>query len=296
MKIKELLIVVLLLLFAFALVSCNPENDVDAPSTGYAPPGNTTVKFPDAINQKTFKIESSADTSSGVTYSTDKNDYYYITTDDTKVTVDACVGSQLTSFTTDVNITIDNNICTATTSDDSTYTFTINSNTLPNITVNNTADPTFDITSSTVEEITRPNNWTLEFKKYEGLSESKSGAMRMMVTPIGVYIAVTYNYATSSEESPTEKDFNWDTIKDAQFFRYDTITETSKGHFEIDDGTAYKHTIDVEEGGYKVFHNTGIGEAMAKNHTFNVKESNNYGASFFFSTSIQSYFTSSSGE
>ncbi len=259
-------------------------------------PENTTVTFPDAINKKTFKIESSA--RRDVTTSPEKEEYYYITTDDTKVTVDACVKEnegnfKLTSFTTDVTVTINNNICTATTSDGSTYTFTIDSNTLSSITVNNTADNTLNIEESSVQEITTPNNWTLEFKKYEGLSESKSGAMRMMVTPIGVYIAVTYEYATSSEESPTEKDFDWDKTKDAQFFRYDTITETSKGHFEID-GTAYKHTIDVEEGGYKVFHNTG--DAEAKNHTFNVKESTSYEASFFFSTSITSYFTSSSGE
>ncbi len=254
------------------------------------PPGNTTVTFPKAINQKTFKIESSADTSRGVKSSTDKNDYYYITTDDTKVTVDACVGSQLTSFTTDVTVTINNNVCTATTSDGSTYTFTTSSNTLSSITVENKADTTLDITSSSVEEITRPNNWTLEFKKYDGLSESTTGAMRMMVTPIGVYIATTYTGTTSTEE-----DFKWDEpIKDAKFFRYDTITETN-GHFEIDDGTAYKHTIDVEEGGYKVFHNTGI-EVNAENHTFHVKESNNYEASFFFTNDIQSYFTSSTGE
>ncbi len=117
----------------------------------------------------------------------------------------------------------------------------------------------------------------------------------MMVTPIGVYIAETY------PGTPTKKeDVDWTSIKSAEFFRYDTITETSKGHFVIDiangESSNIKYTISVEEGGYKVFHDTGIEEAMAKNHTFHVKESTSYKASFFFSTSIQSYFTSSSGE
>ena len=264
MKKRKLVFIVFGLLSALVLISCNPEKEVD----------NDSLRFPGAINGKTFKIEA---TTRGAGTATN---YYYITTNDTKVTVDAYVASQYTSYTEDVSIIINNDVCTAISSNGSTYTFTITSNTLSSVTVDNKTSSTFSGTFSSVTEISTPDGWTYESKKYEGMSVSTHGSMRLMVTPIGVYIAVTYTGKPSVED-----DFDWTALKNAEFFSYDKITKTSEGHFDIACGpedSSYKHTLDIENGGYKVFYETGIGAEQAANFTHHVKEKD-FDDSFFFS-------------
>lgn len=272
----------LLLIIAMVLVSCSPEKEVN----------NGPAKFPNAINNKTFKIKAgSRDVSTNT-----KEDFYYITTNDTKVTVDACVGGNLSSYTADVTVVLDGNICTATGSDGSTYTFTTTSNSLTGVTVDNKTTSTLSGTFSSVEKVDTPDGWTYEFKKYEGRAlsfneETKSGGngvMRLMVTPIGVYYVTTFDWKGGTTEP------DWENIKSAAFFRYDTITVDENGVFKLDTTYAEPLTMTVEEGGYKVFVDTG-NPTTENDLTFRVRESN-FDDSFFFDKEITKYMGSSTEE
>lgn len=278
MKTRNLAVFLLLLLFALILVSCNPEKEIE----------NGPTKFPSAINNKTFKLETgSKDVSTNI-----NEDFYYITTNDTKVTVDACVSNELTSYTTDVTIVLNGNTCTATGSNGSTYTFTTTSNSLSGVTVENKTTSTLSGSFASVKEIDTPDGWTFEFKKYEGraasFNDGGSGSMRLMVTPIGVYYAVTYDWL------PETTDPAWDYIKSAEFFRYDTISVDENGVFHLDSAYSMPITMTVENAGYEVFLDTG-NSTVVNDQTFHVKESD-FDDNFFFQQSITWYMSSSSEE
>ncbi len=282
---KRLFIILSVILsLALILVSCSEK-----PETNNTPEQDATVEghFPKAFNNRTFKLV--RDTTARDA-SSEKIDYFYISTEDSSLYVDLHVNSyndedgtynaaQFLSSSTEVTVSVSDNVCTAT-AGETTYTFTQESDGSIDIAINGAENSVINgnFTTSAAETAA---NWPIRFEKYEG---EKDTAVRFLFTPVGVYYVMSSN---KSSENPREWD--WKGIKDYHLFLLKNIEVKEDGFvcrmLNYDKSVVRTLTFTSSGEGYIL---VMTGDVTAEDFTFNLTKAD-FDPSFMFKPEIQMY-------
>lgn len=273
-----------ILSLALILVSCSEK-----PETNNTTEEETTVEvhFPKAFNNRTFKLV--RDTTARDA-SSEKIDYFYISTEDSSLYVDLHVNSyndedgtynaaQFLSSSTEVTVSVSDNVCTAT-AGETTYTFTQESDGSIDIAINGAENSVINgnFTTSVAETA---DNWPIQFEKYEG---ERGTAVRFLFTPVGVYYVMSSN---KSYENPEEWD--WKGIKDYHLFLLKNIEVKEDGFvcrmLNYDKSVVRTLTFTSSGEGYTL---VMTGDVTAADFTFNLTKAD-FDPSFMFKPEIQMY-------
>ncbi len=284
---KRLLVILsLILVISLVLVSCS-EN----PQSGNTPSEDKTQEgyFPKAFNNRTFKLV--RDTTARDA-STEKIDYFYISTEDSSLYIDLHVNNytddegnnhaaQFLSTSTEVTVSVSDNVCTAT-AGETTYTFTQESDGSIDIDINGAANSVIN-GSFTTSAAETADSWPIRFEKYEDVSQD-SVAVRFLFTPVGVYYVMSSN---KSYDNPGEWD--WEGIKDYHLFLLKNIEVTEDGFvcrmLNSDKSLIRTLTFTSSGEGYTL---TMTGDVTPDDFTFNLKKAD-FDPSFMFTPNIQKY-------
>ncbi len=167
------------LLFASLLllaVSCNGDIDNANGSKG---------SFPSWLEDKTFRVSGNAPKAVLM----EEDNYFYVTCSGTSVYVDDRQSGEMSSYSQTATIETASGYCVAKTSD-ATYTFTTGSSMTLEISDNERLSGSY-----TVEEVTNPvEGWPLVIRCYEGPNQTDNVAVRIVVTPRGLYYLLCSNY------------------------------------------------------------------------------------------------------
>ncbi len=275
---KLFIILIIILSVSLILVSCSEKPD----NSGAA--GDEDGKFPEAFNNRTFKLE--RDTTARDA-STDNIDYFYISTEDSSLYVDLHLNSYtegeapFLSSSTEVVVTVSDNSCTAT-AGDTTYTFTRGTDDSVDIVINGAKNNVINGTFTTSVAETA-ENWPIRFEKYEDVSKG-STAVRFLFTPVGVY----YVMATNKSSVNTEE-WDWKGIKDYHLFLLKNIKVTQDGfvcRMKNPDSSDIRTLTFTKAGeGYTL---VITGDVTSSDFTFNLTKAG-FDPSFMFTSAIQMY-------
>lgn len=283
---RLLFILSLILMISLVLVSCSEK-----PQSGNTPSEDKTQEgyFPEAFNNRTFKLV--RDTTARDA-STEKIDYFYISTEDTSLYIDLHVNNytdddevykaaQFLSSSTEVTVTVSGTSCTAV-AGDTTYTFTQESDGSVDIAINGSANSVIN-GSFTTSAAETADSWPIRFEKYEGVSQD-SVAVRFLFTPVGVYYVMSSNKSYDNTE-----EWDWEGIKDYHLFLLKNIKVKEDGFvcrmLNYEKSVIRTLTFTSAGEGYTL---SMTDDVSTEDFTFNLTKAD-FDPSFMFNPEIQMY-------